>query len=307
MSPSNRREARRLALCTLYAQEFTGYSVSETLPLLISLQVETGAWPDFARQLCYAVEQHRDDIARDIQSVLENWRLERVAPLERALLKLGCAEITYFPDIPPRVTINEYIELAKDYANGNAPSFVNGVLDKLSQLRGKRDFRAERPGPKVYSAGAGRPVSPNHGSFGESSSPDPASPQMHSAREPVPSPAGNPVSSAPQISAPEEPRQPAPQPPSAAPALDLSRISSPWAREIYKALHELGGSASTDDLYLAIERRGQIPLTPEWQLIVQGTLERHSADSLSFEGDPENPHENLFKHQGRRQWGLTRH
>jgi N utilization substance protein B len=61
--------------------------------------------------------------------------------VERALLKLGCAEILYFADIPPRVTINEYIELAKVFSNENAPPFINGILDKLVHKTGKPDMQ----------------------------------------------------------------------------------------------------------------------------------------------------------------------
>lgn len=286
MSSTNRREARRLAMCAVYSMETTGYGVDETLPLLIEMKPEGGAWPEFTRQLCYTVERNRAEITRDLESVLENWRLDRVAPVERTILKLGAAEISYFADIPPRVTINEYIELAKEYANDNAPAFVNGVLDRLAHQKNKRDFKAEKPqtGPRVYSASGARLVPGATGHV-------PALPP-----EPVP-----------QVSTPAPAVQAAaavsPEPVT---RLDVNRIQSRWAREIYEALEEIGGSASLDDLYRAIERRGRMELAPEWQMMVNGALERHSADSLSFEGDPDNPYENLFAHLGRRQWGLRR-
>lgn len=303
MSASNRREARRLAMCAVYATESTGYTISETLPMLVQMKQDGAAWPEFARQLCFIVEKHADEIVRDVQTVLENWNLDRVAPVERAILKLGCAEISYFPDIPPRVTINEYIELAKDYANDNAPSFINGVLDRLSHQKNKQDFKAEKPqnGPRVYSASGSRSMEPMA---------VPAS--IESAVHQLPSP---PVTVAPEVPV-VTPPTPLPPPPMAPPvaqpaeipaaAFYVSEIQSRWAREIYEALQELGGSASSDEICRAIEKRGRIPLSDEWQMTVQGVLERHSADSLSFEGDPAAPYENLFTHLGRRQWGIRK-
>src|SRR5690606_25172368 len=115
------------------------------VPLLNSVLPEAEAWPEFADRLLGSVRDHSDSISADLNGVLENWQMDRVAPMERVLLKLGCAEICYFPEIPPRVTINEYIELAKDYVDDHSPAFINGVLDRLSNSKGKRDFKARQP------------------------------------------------------------------------------------------------------------------------------------------------------------------
>jgi len=101
--------------------------------------VEQPATPNFVLPLIYAVQRNQTEIDEQIEHVLENWRISRVSPVERALLTLGCAEILYFADIPPRVTINEYIELAKVFSNENAPAFINGILDKLVHKTGKPD------------------------------------------------------------------------------------------------------------------------------------------------------------------------
>lgn len=138
----NRREARRIAMTAIYAAECTGYHLDEILVLMRSLREDWGELPDFSLELCHAVQAHRAEIESAISALLQNWTLERVAPVERSMLMLGFAEVLYFPDIPPRVTINEYIELAKLYAHENAPSFINGVLDKLVHQKGKLDFSA---------------------------------------------------------------------------------------------------------------------------------------------------------------------
>ena len=66
-----------------------------------------------------------------------NWTAWR--PWSARCCALACAEVDGFADIPPRVTLNEYIELAKYYSGGQAPGFINGVLDKLVHLKGKPD------------------------------------------------------------------------------------------------------------------------------------------------------------------------
>ncbi len=143
-SPSGlmrRREARRIAMTILYAQACTGYKLDEVLGLLRSMRSEWGVLPEFAEKLAFCVQRNDHDLETEVTQVLENWRFDRLSLIERALLKLGCAEILYFPDIPPRVTINEYIELAKVFSNENAPPFINGILDKLVHKSAKPDIQ----------------------------------------------------------------------------------------------------------------------------------------------------------------------
>lgn len=133
-------------MTAIYSSDVTGYPMDEVLDLMRGLHREWQQLPEFTEQLAYTVVQHAAEIENQVAAVLEHWKIERVAPVEKAMLKLGCAEILYYPDIPPRVTINEYIELAKRFANENAPSFINGILDKLVQMQKKADFHAARQG-----------------------------------------------------------------------------------------------------------------------------------------------------------------
>jgi transcription antitermination protein NusB len=139
-----RRESRRIAMTAIYSSDITGYSFSEVLDLLRDMREDWHELPEFGELLARTVVEHSEEIEQTIAAVLEHWKIDRVAPVEKALLKMGCAEILYFPEIPPRVTINECIELAKKFANENAPSFINGILDKLVQERKKSDFTAPK-------------------------------------------------------------------------------------------------------------------------------------------------------------------
>lgn len=152
-SPSGlmrRRESRRVAMTVLYAQSCTGYSMDEVITLIREMRADwaemltpSDSQPNFVMPLLHTIQRNELEIDKAVESVLENWRSSRIAPVEWALLKLGCAEVLYFPDIPPRVTINEYIELAKVFSNENAPPFINGILDKLVHKTGKPD--AQKP------------------------------------------------------------------------------------------------------------------------------------------------------------------
>ena len=81
------------------------------------------------------VLEHREELDRMIQDVSPRWRLERMATIDRNLLRLGAWEI-FHSDIPPVVTINECVELGKTYGEESTPAFLNGLLDQLCQDHG---------------------------------------------------------------------------------------------------------------------------------------------------------------------------
>jgi N utilization substance protein B len=77
-----------------------------------------------------------------IREVAEHWRLERIAPMDRAILRLAIYELNELPEVPPKVVVNEAIELAKRYSTEHSGAFVNGLLDRLMVLR------EHAPGPE---------------------------------------------------------------------------------------------------------------------------------------------------------------
>jgi N utilization substance protein B len=86
---------------------------------------------DFARNLLDTVIDKNEHLETFIFPKLKNWDSERIAALDMILMKMGLAELLYFETIPPKVTINEYIELAKDYSTAQSGQFVNGILDNI--------------------------------------------------------------------------------------------------------------------------------------------------------------------------------
>ena len=86
---------------------------------------------EFATRLVYGVHQHCEDIDNKIMAYATNWQLKRMAVIDRNVLRLGVFELFYAEDIPPKVTINEAVELAKKYGDLESSKFVNGILDKM--------------------------------------------------------------------------------------------------------------------------------------------------------------------------------
>lgn len=89
---------------------------------------------------------HHHKYDEEITSKTPNWEADRIADIDMILIKMAITEFLHFPSIPSRVTINEYIELAKDYSSNNSGQFINGVLDKLSKeyLNSKRMVKIGR-------------------------------------------------------------------------------------------------------------------------------------------------------------------
>ncbi len=94
----------------------------------------------FARNLLQTVWEKNEHLQSQIIPKLKNWDPERIAQLDMIMMKMGVAEFLYFETIPPKVTINEYIDLAKDYSTQQSGQFVNGILDNIHKelvLQGK--------------------------------------------------------------------------------------------------------------------------------------------------------------------------
>jgi transcription antitermination protein NusB len=87
----------------------------------------------FAEELVNGSIEHQAEIDDIIQRASKNWRLDRMARVDRNLLRLATFELSFQPDVPAKVVINEAIEVAKRYGTAESPAFVNGLLDRISQ------------------------------------------------------------------------------------------------------------------------------------------------------------------------------
>lgn len=95
----------------------------------------------FAERLVAGVLEHRKDLDALIGGYATNWKISRMQIVDRNILRLGAYELLWLDDVPARVTINEAIELAKDFGDEEAAKFVNGVLDKILATEAKLDVK----------------------------------------------------------------------------------------------------------------------------------------------------------------------
>ena len=86
---------------------------------------------EFGIQLLKKSILEEEKLLKELEGKTPNWGAERIAQMDKVILKIAIAEILHFPEIPTRVTINEYLEISKDYSTPNSNNFINGVLDKL--------------------------------------------------------------------------------------------------------------------------------------------------------------------------------
>ena len=86
------------------------------------------------------IENHLQEIDAHLRSALDNWHLERVSSVDRAILRIGAVEIFYLDGVPPKVSIQEAIHLAEAYGGGDSPRFVNGVLDAVFKYQTKHQL-----------------------------------------------------------------------------------------------------------------------------------------------------------------------
>ena len=113
-----RSDQRRDAVFALYQHQVTDRPLEELL---------TGAKP-FTRELAEGVEAHREQLDELIARHSKGWSIDRIAPLERNIMRVALYEALHRDDVPVEVAIDEAVELAKQYCGTDAPGFVNGIL-----------------------------------------------------------------------------------------------------------------------------------------------------------------------------------
>jgi len=86
---------------------------------------------EFAERVVKGTLQHREDIDKKLQGVTRNWDLRRMAIVDRNVLRMAVYELMFCPDVPPKVVINEAIEIGKKFSTANSGGFVNGILDRI--------------------------------------------------------------------------------------------------------------------------------------------------------------------------------
>jgi N utilization substance protein B len=127
-----RRQGRELALQVLYQIDMTRRDVGEALELFWSNFAADEDAREFCECLVRGVIEHRDEISDLIETYAEHWKMSRMTRIDRNILRVAVYELLYCHDIPPKVTINEAVEIGKRFGSEDSGSFVNGILDRIT-------------------------------------------------------------------------------------------------------------------------------------------------------------------------------
>lgn len=128
----SRRQAREAAVQILYFRDLNPHeTLDNSLHAFWEGQSYDGETQAFAEDLARGALEKRAAIDEQIQKVTENWDLDRIAAVDRNILRLAIYEMMYRADVPPVVSINEAIEIAKKFSTRESGKFVNGILDRI--------------------------------------------------------------------------------------------------------------------------------------------------------------------------------
>jgi transcription antitermination protein NusB len=153
---SNRHLGRIIALQTLYEQELrreandNNLDINQVLERNIARYKEVVSDAAFIRQLVKGIGKHAAQLDATLQPVAPEWPIDQIARMDRIVLRIGLYELENEADVPPKVVINEAVELAKAFGGDNSSRFVNGVLGTL--LRQREEAEAKKPGAQKKAA-----------------------------------------------------------------------------------------------------------------------------------------------------------
>ncbi len=133
---ANRTTARQVALQALYWVESSGDPIELAVADLAQRESLPEQLQNFALRLCRSVLNDHQRFGEMIASAALNWEVSRIGRIERIVLRIGLAELFGLEEIPPKVSINEAIELSRAFSGEKAAKFVNGILDAIAKKEG---------------------------------------------------------------------------------------------------------------------------------------------------------------------------
>jgi transcription antitermination factor NusB len=155
-----RTRSRELALQFLYQLDLRGDDLVSEAKDYVRAEERDAETQKFALRLIEGTFEHWDEIDTSIQSVAQNWNISRMAVVDRNVLRLATYELLHCKDIPPKVAINEAIELGKRYSTSNSGAFINGILDKIMNRAQPAPGVAVQPAASVPAAPAASVLAP---------------------------------------------------------------------------------------------------------------------------------------------------
>jgi transcription antitermination protein NusB len=131
----SRRRARELAFQMLYQWDVGQHSPAHVLASFLAGQRTEAAEESFARALFEGAVEKREVLDLEIRKCAQNWRLERMAAVDRSILRLALYEMLAYPETPAAVVINEALEIARRFSARDSVDFINGILDAIRKAR----------------------------------------------------------------------------------------------------------------------------------------------------------------------------
>jgi N utilization substance protein B len=141
-----RKKSREFALQVLYQLNITKQDVGTALTQFRENFISDGKADDFIQRLVQGVLEHCPELDRLIEQYSENWRLDRINLVDRNILRMALFELLYCEEIPPKVTINEAIDLGKRFGSEDSGSFINGILDCIQHEVIRKPLEPKSPG-----------------------------------------------------------------------------------------------------------------------------------------------------------------
>ena len=141
---AQRRDGRVAAVQYLYAWSINSpTNLANDLSLFFADLEQPRAHYAFGEELIHGAIAHAGEIDDHIKGLAQNWEFSRIAKIDLAILRVAIFEMMYRKDIPPVVSINEAIDLSKEFSNADAKRFINGILDRLKDQLGRDARKAE--------------------------------------------------------------------------------------------------------------------------------------------------------------------
>ncbi len=137
---NKRRRSREITLQALYAHEMAGSSADYVVDNLIEQTKDEARIKTFAIELFRACTGNRKNIEKYIIQQAHNWDFDRIATLDKLIMRMAITEFLYFPDIPPKVSIDEAIEVSKTFSTEKSGHFINGILDGVLSILKEEDL-----------------------------------------------------------------------------------------------------------------------------------------------------------------------
>ena len=136
MAQVSYRPARVFAMQLLYAMEISGATAGESLPGVLDAQAISDEMKKYGMKLVDLVQAHKAELDSEIEACSVHWGIERMAMLDRIVLRIAMVELLYVPDVPMKVVISEAVQIAAKFSTDSSGTFVNGLLAGFLQKRG---------------------------------------------------------------------------------------------------------------------------------------------------------------------------